>query len=145
MTLAHDLLSFAGVLLATIAGGVFVLMAVAKLWDSDEACQPAPDPDPKKKPVPAPPTAAATPGPTSNPVDVGWQFHDTRPDVRIEASLSPPLSTREQPWREYCPAGYWHAEGFVLGTTPTRPGLCKRLVWRVVFGLRWQPISFPHP
>ena len=140
MTLAHDLLSFAGVLLATIGAGIFVLLAIANLWASDEACQPAPDPDPKKKPATAPPPAAA-PGRVSNPADP-----DVPPDVGIRwpGYGTDSLSTRA-PGREYCPVGYWHAEGFVLGTTPTRPGLLRRLVWRVAFGLRWQPIRFPHP
>jgi hypothetical protein len=142
MTVANAILSFAGVLLATTAGGVFVLLAIANLWASDEACQPAPDPDPKKKkPEPAAAPAAA-PGRVSNPADP-----DVPPDVgyRWPGYGTETLSTREQPAREYWPAGYWHSDGFVFGSTATRPSWLKRMVWRLVFGLRWNAFSFPHP
>jgi hypothetical protein len=132
MTLAHDLLRFAGPVLLVFSAGMFVLLAIANLWASDEACQPAPDPDPKKKPEPAPPPAAA-PGPTSNPVDVGWQFHDTRPGVQIQASLSPPLSTRGSV------AGYWYGQQ----SRSKRPCWFHRLCWRLLFGVRWIPYNQP--
>jgi hypothetical protein len=144
MNLAHDLLSFAGVLLATIAGGVFVLLAIANLWASDEACQPAPDPDPKKKPEPAAPPAAA-PGPTTNPVElVGWRFHQTRPDVQIQASLSPPLSTRREALPEAEPAGCWYSSAWrPVCTDPQTPCWMKRFLLRLLCGVRWIPYHNP--